>query len=215
MIYTRFSDIPKFKYGLIQADPPWHFDLYSPSGNGKGASGQYDCMSLQEIKDIPVAEYASGDCLLWLWCTHPMLHRQFEVVDAWGFEVVTSGVWRKVTRNGKMAWGTGYRLRSTSEPYIIAKLGNPPAGPRNIPTCFDGIVRGHSRKPEEGYRYAELMAPEDCFRLELFSREEREGWDVFGDEVGKFEEGYIPPAIEDPEAEPINEDQFSLFPSIL
>lgn len=48
-------------------------------------------------------------------------------------------------------------------------------------------VREHSRKPDEAFTEAERLMP-DATRLELFSRQERVGWDVFGDEITKFEQ---------------------------
>lgn len=173
------------------ADPPWRFETYSEAGNEKGAGGQYKTMSLKEIQDMPVGHIASRDCLLWLWATHPMLEHQFSVVRAWGFKPIANGVWRKVTKNQKMRWGKGYRLRSVTEPFILGIMGDVPT-PRDIPTCFDGLAREHSRKPEEAYALIDHMIslfpnpfPNDN-RLDLFSRQERPGWDSHGDEVGKF-----------------------------
>ncbi|HAU77431.1 MAG TPA: DNA methyltransferase, partial [Agrobacterium sp.] len=40
---------------------------------------------------------------------------------------------------------------------------------------------------EEGYRQAEKLMP-NARRLELFSRTNRKGWTVWGDETGKFGE---------------------------
>lgn len=105
----------------------------------------------------------------------------------WRFQYVTTGVWIKRTINGKMRWGTGYRLRSCHEPFLIGIIGNPKT-PRNIPSVLDGLAREHSRKPDIAYDIAERMLP-DAKRLELFGRERRPGWDVFGNEADKFSEG--------------------------
>jgi N6-adenosine-specific RNA methylase IME4 len=45
-------------------------------------------------------------------------------------------------------------------------------------------VREHSRKPDEAFAAAEELCG-DVHRLELFSRQSRDGWDSFGDEVDK------------------------------
>lgn len=42
--------------------------------------------------------------------------------------------------------------------------------------------RKHSQKPEAAYEMIEAMFPE-AKRLELFARQERAGWDCFGNEV--------------------------------
>lgn len=105
-------------------------------------------------------------------------------MDAWGFAFKTAGHWAKLTRNGKQAFGTGYILRSAGEPYLIGTIGNP-KGARNIRSVIMARTREHSRKPDKAYRAAEKLNTASTRRLDLFGREEREGWDVFGDEIGK------------------------------
>jgi len=106
-----FGKLKMFGYGLIMADLPWDFRTYSQEGQKKGPASHYNVMSIAEIKALPVGHLAAGDCILWLWATHPMLPQQIEVCAAWGFRFVTSGVWVKRTINGKLNFGTGYRLR--------------------------------------------------------------------------------------------------------
>jgi len=48
-------------------------------------------------------------------------------------------------------------------------------------TVLEAARREHSRKPEEFYALVEATCPGS--RVELFSRQEREGWRVFGDQV--------------------------------
>jgi N6-adenosine-specific RNA methylase IME4 len=175
-----------FAYGLIVADPPWDFVTYSDRGQKKGPASQYSVMSMDEIKALPVGHLAGGDCLLWLWATNPMIDQQIEVCRAWGFRFVTCGVWIKRTKTGKLNFGTGYRLRCSSEPFIIATNGNPPTA-RDVRTVIEGPIRGHSRKPDEAYAIAEHLAG-NVLRADLFSRETRPGWDAWGNESGKFDD---------------------------
>ena len=183
--YTDFNDIPLFAYDLIMADPPWRFLNWSKAGEQKNASAKYECWDLDRIKALNVGHLASKDCLLWLWATHPLHLEAFEVCKAWGFKYVSGGAWFKTTKHGKEAFGPGYRLRSSTEPYLICTNGNPDTV-KNVRTGFHGLAREHSRKPEEGFAIAEKYVP-NARRLELFSREERPGWDVFGDQLGKFQ----------------------------
>ena len=46
-------------------------------------------------------------------------------------------------------------------------------------------LREHSRKPDEVYQGIEQLFGEQR-RLDLFSRQERPGWDSWGNETGKF-----------------------------
>lgn len=181
-----FGDLQPMKYGLIMADPPWSFTNWSAKGEKKSAKAHYDCMNLNDIKALPVNHLAAGDCCLFLWATWPMLPQAMEVMRAWGFAYKTGGVWHKRTVTGKTAFGTGYRVRCASEPFLLGFLGNP-ANSRSERNVIDGLAREHSRKPEEAYAWAERYLP-DVWRVELFSRAERLGWDSFGDEVGKFDE---------------------------
>ena len=148
-------------------------------------------MTLDDIKRLPVAGLAAPNCLLWLWATAPMLNKQIDVLEAWGFEFKTSGVWVKTTVNHKLAFGTGYVLRNSHEPFLIGTRGDPVTtrGVRSAivePLIMDQ-VRKHSEKPPTAYAAAEALMP-DARRLELFSRTNRKGWDVWGDEAGKFGE---------------------------
>ena len=44
-------------YRVIYADPPWTFATYSRKGKGRSAEAYYNCMSLAEIRALPVAEW--------------------------------------------------------------------------------------------------------------------------------------------------------------
>ncbi|MAL99434.1 MAG: DNA methyltransferase [Alteromonadaceae bacterium] len=181
-----FSSLPMFAYGLIMADPPWQFENWSRKGEHKNAAAKYDCMPLDDIKAMPVGELAAGDCVLWLWATNPLLREAFDVIDAWGFRYVTAGTWVKTTKTGKLAFGTGYRLRSANEPFLIATNGNPETA-KNVRSVIMAEAREHSRKPDEAFSAAEALVP-NVRRLELFSRQSREGWDTWGNESTKFDE---------------------------
>jgi MT-A70 len=54
------------------------------------------------------------------------------------------------------------------------------------PRCLSGRAprRVHSRKPHEAIARIERFCPGP--RVELFAREQREGWDSLGDELGMF-----------------------------
>ena len=174
-------------YDLIFADPPWAFDLYSEKGEGKSAQKHYRCLPTPEICALPVLDLAAEDCLLLMYATNPMLVDAMQVMAAWGFSFKTMGIWRKITTNGKIGFGTGYILRSSHEPILIGTRGNPRTA-KNVRSIFDGKLREHSRKPEEGFVWAEQIMPWATRRLEIFSRQNRPGWISWGDEVGKFEE---------------------------
>ncbi|MFO1147776.1 MAG: MT-A70 family methyltransferase [Alsobacter sp.] len=179
-------DLPLFRYGMIMCDPPWAFEAWSEKGKlQKAPEVHYGTMPIDEIAALPVGHLAGRDCVLWLWATHPMIDQQIEVLRAWGFRFATSGVWVKRTRSGKLAFGTGYRLRCASEPFLIGVVGNPTTA-RDVRTVIEGPIRQHSRKPDEAYREAERMVGA-VYRADLFSRQSRPGWDGWGNEATKFD----------------------------
>jgi N6-adenosine-specific RNA methylase IME4 len=179
-----FGDLQPHSFDLIMADCPHRFELRSAKGEGKSAQAQYDTMALSDINALPVLDLAAPDCLLWYWGTAPMLQNHFSTIRAWGFTYCTEGVWVKTTRHNKIAFGTGYVLRGSHEPFLIAKRGEPKTT-KSVRSVIHGLAREHSRKPEEAYREAERLMPR-ARRLELFSRTDRPGWTVWGNETGKF-----------------------------
>lgn len=177
--------LPPGPFQFVMADPAWRFAVWSrKTGLRKSADKHYSTMTLDEVKALPVREVCAKDAMLWLWCTAPMLKEGIEVLEAWGFTYRSMGVWHKKTVNGKTQFGTGYRLRSACEPFLIGTLGKP-KNQRNVRNLVEGQVREHSRKPDEAYRAAELLMPQ-ARRLDLFSRESRPGWTSWGHEEGKF-----------------------------
>ncbi|GJE13670.1 MT-A70 family methyltransferase [Methylobacterium longum] len=181
-----FGDLQPFGFDMLMVDPPWAFALHSENGEAKSPQAQYACMPLDAIKALPVAQLARGDAFLWLWATNPMLPQALAVMAAWGFTFSTSGTWVKTTSGGKLAFGTGYVLRSASEPFLIGRLGRPRAG-RAVRSVIMAPAREHSRKPDEAYAAAEALLPGALRRADLFSREARSGWTAWGHEAGKFD----------------------------
>ena len=179
-----FGDLQPLSYDLIMADCPWSFELYSEKGQAKSAQAKYACMSVEDIAALPVGHLAKKDAVLFMWATFPMLTDALLVMRSWGFRYCTGGAWQKRTVNGKPAFGTGYRLRSSVEPWLIGVVGRPITS-RSHRNMIDGLARQHSRKPDEAYRWCESYMPH-ARRADLFAREKREGWEAWGNEVGKF-----------------------------
>lgn len=193
MTARPFSELPELAYDVILADPPWSFDLWSENGNAKAPSAQYATMSFTDIAALPVSRLGRGDCLLFMWACWPTVDQAIDVLKAWGFRYVTGGAWHKRTSGGKSAFGTGYRMRSATEPFLIGTLGNP-ATVRNIRNVIetddmdviDAKTRGHSRKPDEQYAICERIMPSALRFIELFARQTRPGWDAWGNQTDRF-----------------------------
>lgn len=195
-----FGDLTPFKYGAILADPPWAYAMRSEKGHEKSPEAHYATLVIDEVAALPVGQLAGPDCYLFLWSTWPHLDQAMWVMQEWGFEYVTGGAWIKRTPAGKLGFGTGYVLRSASEPFLVGKIGTPqiasrsernvieaPLSPAAIPDRIDALRREHSRKPPEMREMIERLLPR-AFCAELFAREPWAGHDIWGNETGKFAE---------------------------
>ncbi|WP_310473842.1 MT-A70 family methyltransferase [Sandarakinorhabdus sp.] len=182
-----FADLQPAHYGLILADPPWAFRLFSDKGDRKSPQAHYTCLSLADIKALPVAMLAASDCALLMWATWAMLPDAIATMAAWGFTYKTGLPWAKQSSTGRSwAFGTGYVLRNASEPLLFGTRGRPKVLSRGVRGLIVAPVREHSRKPDDAHLIAEkLYAGPRC---ELFARQRRPGWDVWGNETEKFEE---------------------------
>lgn len=179
---------PPFGFDLAVIDPPWHFKA---GMNARHAGAKYDLMSLDDIKAMPLRQIMARDSWVILWHTAPMLRQAMDVLDAWGAKFSTSGVWVKRTRNGLLAFGSGFVLRGAHEPFLIGKFGKPKVLARNVRSVIEGPLREHSRKPDEAYAEFGRMVPAGAEKIEVFSRETRVGWKSFGNEAGKFDKGDV------------------------
>lgn len=174
------------KYDVILADPAWKFRTWNATNSAKSAAAHYDLMSLADIKAMPVARLAAPDCVLVCWGTQAQGGDLYDTVKAWGFEPKSLGAWLKLSKTGeKLAFGTGYRYRSTTEFYLLGTRGNPKQAVKNIRNAIIAPVREHSRKPDEMHEQLEAMFPE-ARKIELFARARRLGWDAWGNQTDKF-----------------------------
>lgn len=174
-IATGKAKLPEGVFEVIVIDPPWPYGTeYSPTG--RRAANPYPEMSLEEIENInlPSAE----NCILWLWTTHKFMRNSFEILDKWGFRDVAILTWVK-DRMGLGTW-----LRSQSEFCIMAVKGTPKVNLTNETTVLNAPMREHSRKPDEFYSMVDSLSIGR--KLEYFSREKREGWEIYGNDTSKF-----------------------------
>lgn len=183
-----FGTLSPFKYGALLADPPWSYAMRSDKGYGKSPEAHYDTMGDASIGALPVSHLAADHCLLVMWAIWPKLDVAIETMQRWGFTYKTGGAWVKRTPSGKAAFGTGYILRSSTEPFLVGTIGSPEIGSRSVRNLIESVRREHSRKPPEMRELVEKLRP-SSFCAELFAREAWAGHDVWGNEVDRFAEG--------------------------
>jgi N6-adenosine-specific RNA methylase IME4 len=189
------------KFGTILADPPWQFI----NRTGKVAPEhkrlrRYTTMTLGEICDLPVAQYAQKPSHLYLWVPNALLAEGLAVMKAWGFTYKSNLVWYKIRKDkGPDGRGVGFYFRNVTELVLFGTRGylrTLDAGRRQV-NLLATQKREHSRKPEELYPIIEACSPGP--RLELFARHERPGWVAWGDEVPPVDGVELLPADVDDE----------------
>jgi len=164
------------RYGLVYADPPWPM----PTGvEDRSMERHYPAMSIEAICAMPVVDIIRDDALLYLWAISTHLHDAFHVIEAWGFDYVSSMVWVKDRP------GTGWWVRHQHEYLLIGRRGEwspPPFAMRPV-SVIEAPRTAHSAKPEAVVEMLERLWP-TVPRVELFRRgEARPGWDAIGDEA--------------------------------
>jgi N6-adenosine-specific RNA methylase IME4 len=171
--------IPRGKFGVILADPPWK---YSDLGHSRRVDRIYPLLSVQDICALPVEAWAEDDAVLFLWTTSPMLLNEApKVISAWGFTYKASCVWDKVF------FGMGHYWRIQHELVLLATRGRPGCfTDRSIPSIIREKRGPHSRKPVALYDHIERAYPH-MRKLELFARSRRPGWTSWGDEIDEQE----------------------------
>ena len=192
-----FGTLTPFKYGAILADPPWAYAMRSEKGHGRSPEAHYATMPEAELARLPVGQLAGPDCLLFLWSTWPHLPQALRLMQRWGFTYITGGSWTKRTKAFAPAMGTGYVLRSATEPFLVGRFGTPETASRSVrnlieaeevPNGIESIRREHSRKPPEMRAMIEALLPR-AFACELFAREPWPGHEVWGNDPAHFEAG--------------------------
>ena len=169
---------PDGLFDVIVIDPPWNYGgNYNP--DGRRVSSPYPEMALDELKELAIP--SSDDCVLWLWTTHKFIWDAKFLLEHWGFDYKAILTWDK----DKM--GMGSWLRMQCEFCLMGVKGKPTLLRNDVRDIINEPRRQNSRKPESFYNMAETLTIGR--KLDYFSREPREGWEVYGAATAKFELG--------------------------
>lgn len=189
--------LPSGKYNVIYSDPPWKYDNQIESWGpttGREKLMHYTGLPIEVISYYTdksgreIKECFADDAVLFLWVTNPFLEEGLSLTRNWQFEYKTNIVW--VKSNLKRP-GSGFWVRGRHEllyicsrgSFLPEQKGKKPIG--SVMNWEDTLVsdqREHSRKPEEVYKLIESMYPSGKY-LELFARNNRTGWESWGDEL--------------------------------
>ncbi len=174
------------KYDLILADPPWNQKRGGKKKvreNSSGGNLPYQILELKDIIHILIhaKERANDNHILFLWTIDKYLIQTHQILELLGYKIHARMIWNKVTgipAAFTVRFGHEYLLYCYHGKMLpVAKEAR-----GKIHTVFTEKVKKHSKKPEISYEIINQLFP-DAKKLELFARQQRDGWDVWGNEV--------------------------------
>ena len=171
-------ELPPGKYSCIVIDPPWPVKWIDRSVRPNQIALDYPTMTEQELKDFDLSALASDNCHLYLWTTQKYLPMALMLAEHWGFKYQCQMTWVKNIGFTPFSW-----MYST-EHILFCTKGNLPLLKLGKRLDFKADVREHSRKPDEFYDLVREVSPGP--RIDIFSREQREGFSQYGNEVEKY-----------------------------
>ena len=180
--------------------PPWAYSVFSEKGKARSAEAHYNTMSLSDIAALPVADVVAKNAHLFLWVTGPCLvqGQHLQIMEAWGFRPSAMAfVWIKskvgtikqacsFVDHHAFSKGMGHTTRQNAEYVVLGRRGSPKRLTKAMHQLIVSPKREHSRKPDEVYERIQdyCVGP----YLEMFGRQSRPGWTVWGNESNKFDQ---------------------------
>ena len=179
-IKAKAADLPKDKYETIVIDPPWEMEKIERDVRPNQVAFDYPTMSEAELADFDLESMAADDCHLFCWTTQKHVPSALRLLEDWGFRYILLMPWHKP--GGFQPIGLP---QYNCEFVVYGRKGAPKfITTKNFFCCFKAPRREHSRKPDEFYETIRRVTAGP--RIDVFSREKREGFDQFGNEVEKF-----------------------------
>ena len=168
------------KYNVIVVDPPWNLKKIKRKVRSNQVGFDYKTMSIDEIKNLPIKKLANKNSWLFLWATQKYLFKAKDVLEEWGFNHLITMCWKK--EYGRSNGMPLYGFRWNAEFVLVGYIEKPEIYPKRklIKACFSAVNEGHSVKPGLFYDEVGKLGKK---RIDLFARNKRDGWDVWGNEV--------------------------------
>lgn len=178
------------KYDIIYTDPPWK----QSKGNkrkcrpNQGKELDYPTMDIDDIFEIqkPFFENCNDKHNIFMWTIDKFLHITESKMRELGYELHARFIWDK--QNGV---APAFTVRYSHE-YLLwfYKKNNILMPCDETKGKYTTVLREqstkHSKKPICAYEMLEDMFP-SAHKIELFARNERDGWECWGNEVKKGE----------------------------
>lgn len=182
------------KYKTIVADPPWPIKWNGGPAfrvNGRGErhanlkfkkSLDYQTMPVKTISELNVPSLTESDCVLWLWTPDRFAFEGTAcmVALAWQFKPIRFLVWEKA------GMALGNCPRPSHELCLVCSKGRSLFSRKDVRSVqywkipYENGARKHSAKPDGFFDLVQSCCPGPY--LELFARQQRLGWDSWGNE---------------------------------
>lgn len=178
------------KYDILMIDPPWpkkKGGIRNVRKNQTRLLG-YETMSVRDIflllQDTIFEIHAADAHTVFIWSVDEFLHDCELAMEFMGYK-----------RHARLIWDKGngiapcFSVRYSHE--YLTWFYKPKFQPVDksvrgkYTTVFKEPAREHSRKPDQAYNMITFMFP-TAKKIDIFSREKREGWDQWGNEIEKF-----------------------------
>lgn len=181
-----YTEIPTKEYKTVVVDPPWTPSLHATNRrrftkDKAGPQKHYNTMSLEQIKLIKPNLSVQSHLYIWVLTQH--IDWGYELAKSWDSEVTTMFTWCKP------GLGVG-RFQCNTEHVLVCRKGNRVGNPFGFGgqvsaatngTWFNWPRGSHSQKPKEFFDIVEKISPGPF--LEMYARQERTGWDSFGNHL--------------------------------
>ena len=176
------------KYEIVYTDPPWQQGKGGKKKarpNSSGGELEYPTMSIPEIKELHkqiLENNTSEKHNVFMWTINKYLCEAQKMMEELGYTLHARIIWNKTT-----GMSPAYTVRFQTE-YLLwfykkGKIVMPVPETRGVyPDIMTESVKRHSQKPQCAYEMLEDMF-RNSNKLELFARNERTGWDCWGNEV--------------------------------
>ena len=170
--------LPDGTYRCIVIDPPWPMQKIEREERPmQGRTLDYPIMSLDDIAALPIPDLADpAGCHIYLWVTHKYLPDGLRLFETWGVRYQCVLTWVKPTGITPYSW------MYNTEHVLFGRIGSLQLERLGLKLAFEAPVIRHSEKPAVFYERVITASPGP--RLEMFARQAREGFAVWGDEIG-------------------------------
>lgn len=170
-------------FDCVVIDPPWPMQKIDREERPNQDAFAYPVMIERELADFwrrHITAKLSQDCHVFCWTTQKFLPMALRLLEAWSLKYVLAMVWHKAG---------GFQPvdlpQYNCEFVIYARKGSPVfTETTDFNCCFSAPRREHSRKPD--YFYDVIRRVTGGSRIDVFSREPRDGFAQFGNESDKF-----------------------------